>query len=348
MTLKTMSPIHIGNGNTYLQDVDFLCDNGHAYFFNDKSYSKLFEALDEEKQKVFFCGKLPLSKILKDANLDPKQLAYKEKELECHDHHVQLFEASRTLGKAYIPGSTLKGTLRTAIAKSYLLHLKKNYRDIYTLYKANYAAKKSNRSTESLIFGKIDQDCMKCMSLIDSELISEKKIQLYYGQTYHFQKHQKMAEQLYECIEQGTEIKLNLKIDQWPWNLNRNDMLDPKEVHIKKHFFDRVFNLDEDVIKDLNIINETRLKKELTYLEQQRYGPTRQFVNEALQRGYEIFNNSEGLLLRIGALKSFHDHCFHEVFDQHKFLKTKSFIVHHDRAEKLLGYVRINIDREKK
>lgn len=124
LTLKVESPLHIGSGETYVE-MDFIADKGSIKLidyekllemveFSEEVMDKLIKATEtgEVKNKIteiFGIDKsqISFSKVMNLIGKEPKKSLKIQK-------HIQ------TLGRAYIPGSSIKGFLRTAVLFKFL------------------------------------------------------------------------------------------------------------------------------------------------------------------------------------------------------------------------------------
>lgn len=124
MILKTESPVHIGCGDSYIE-TDFILKNNRIKFIDYDSlfrivefdYSKLEKLIKiaeegEVKNKILEVvgiseDKIPISREIKFVGKEPKRSLKIQK-------HIQ------TNGKAYIPGSSIKGFIRTALLFKFL------------------------------------------------------------------------------------------------------------------------------------------------------------------------------------------------------------------------------------
>ncbi|KAB8145997.1 type III-A CRISPR-associated RAMP protein Csm5 [Chloroflexia bacterium SDU3-3] len=131
LTITALSHVHISSGNTLTRDVDFLYDassNKTSFVLNDNAVAYLLE--DEEHPEW-----LSLSDILKKAGIKPTRQNAPTLEVEglplvrymltgapsskTNSPFQPLLEQIKDVfDRAYIPGSSLKGAIRTALAWS--------------------------------------------------------------------------------------------------------------------------------------------------------------------------------------------------------------------------------------
>ncbi len=119
--IKSLTPIHIGTGKK-LGTLEFL----NNYRIN---YDKLFELVAEEKQNEFFSWldqnpQLTVSEIQRKFNIKPQEIVnkcglYSFTSTLPRDLNEGIKDSSN---KFFIPGSSLKGSLRTALMYKVLLN----------------------------------------------------------------------------------------------------------------------------------------------------------------------------------------------------------------------------------
>jgi len=116
LTLKTLSPLHIGDGDELKQDFDFVARSGRTYRINEDA---LLMA-KEESVRPDRGGRYPNpGELIRDDDLDNGALfRYSLKGVPRSakpDARVKSF-IKDIHDRPYIPGSSLKGALRTALA----------------------------------------------------------------------------------------------------------------------------------------------------------------------------------------------------------------------------------------
>jgi CRISPR-associated protein Csm5 len=126
VTITALTPVHIGNGVTYNRDIDFVVDNNKVFFVDP---AKVLNALGGKEYVQQWTQQIlsgtPLLDFLRKnrgLSINPDDIADRSSLLKTQDFSsTQLKEQYRvSLKGACIPGSSLKGSLRTAIF-NYLL-----------------------------------------------------------------------------------------------------------------------------------------------------------------------------------------------------------------------------------
>lgn len=151
LKIKIISPLHIGSGNELSPYTDYIYkDNYLLYLDNQKLWndiSKNEEMIDEYVQIIKnkdsnSKNKYTLLDFLKNNNIDIDKYIYAK--IKCYGDikTVEINETIKTSGRPYIPGSSLKGAIRTAILYDYLKTNSFNLNDII-----NMSSKKDRRNT---------------------------------------------------------------------------------------------------------------------------------------------------------------------------------------------------------
>ena len=130
-SLLAMAPIHIGNGEKYTSR-EFIYENGHFYFPDmGKFYNRMVEKGYDQKFERFLQETKPnarnnrLISFLEDNRISDRNFGgYRiiETELETNNNYLRggaLNQVSKFIrdpfGNPYIPGSSLKGAIRTIL-----------------------------------------------------------------------------------------------------------------------------------------------------------------------------------------------------------------------------------------
>lgn len=117
-TLETLSPVHIGNGLKLYRDIDFFRFEDHLYMLEEK---KLRKKLGEERYQSL------LSLMISDGDIVDFYRGFSKEDWESVSGRAIKFKGEWAgdelavfmqdgMGRAYIPGSGLKGGLTTLLA----------------------------------------------------------------------------------------------------------------------------------------------------------------------------------------------------------------------------------------
>lgn len=118
--IKTITPIHIGNGEVLTQGEDYVHDHEYIKFIN---HNKLYEEINTfdnpiavlEDLKDYYLNKSIKKESIK--SLYNKQDIYNQEKIRDTTRNKirKIFDGVKENNKYYIPGSTLKGAFRTAL-----------------------------------------------------------------------------------------------------------------------------------------------------------------------------------------------------------------------------------------
>jgi len=270
MEIKTLTPVHIGSGNK-LTRTDFIVRNGKVIVLDAP---KLFRALEEKGCDVMnIVNELSyrsLDDLARDFGLDA--MDFRRYEVKLTGSIGEISEQIKTGGRAYIPGSSVKGAIRTAILwyilkndKSLLNFAVKCVEELTKRRITNKTLKMADDKIERKVFGKDPRnDFMRALKISDSTPFDKLKV-------YEVKILGSNIRVCVECIDENDTAGIGIKIDT-------------------------ASKFREYGIKDIDDIKEiTRdfslalIGKELSY----NYGDKTKFILKGIK-------NSKGMLLRVG------------------------------------------------
>ena len=114
--IEVLTPLHIGKGIKLQRNADFIFQNGFTYRLNTDNILDDFWPDDKKQQQLLL--RQPVGELVKDQLLanSPRYVQYQYRGNpamnEVYEHIKDPF------GQAYIPGSTLKGALRTLLLRT--------------------------------------------------------------------------------------------------------------------------------------------------------------------------------------------------------------------------------------
>ncbi|MBP8972435.1 MAG: type III-A CRISPR-associated RAMP protein Csm5 [Anaerolineae bacterium] len=119
LTITTLSPLHIGTGNTLRQGYDYVTHRGQTWVFDaDVLADMLYEHDPDEFEKMV--QGVPASDLIRPDEYDPASPLFRyvlRGEPRSKGKGAELQEQLKDpWDRPYIPGSSLKGALRTALA----------------------------------------------------------------------------------------------------------------------------------------------------------------------------------------------------------------------------------------
>jgi len=241
--IETLTPVHIGSGRELMRDVEFLTmpsDGEDVFVVIDEE--KVFNIVGEENISAWVNiieTKGDLKSYLKQRkpNLKASEIAKREILIFIEDDFSKNKSLKEQLhdgrGKRYIPGSSLKGAIRTAVLSQKVLQNTDLAKNNKTDFKQQFSAK----GIESKLFGNNpNEDVFRFLQISDVyfdyqtiALKAEIFNRLESGWSF-----KESGSQLIEAIPNEAESYFTLKIDKAQLKLNNSryetDFLTEKEL----------------------------------------------------------------------------------------------------------------------
>ena len=178
VTLTLLAPLHIGTGRELLRDYDYVTRHGQTWFLAPDVLLDTF--VDEQGNFVDDILGRPAEELLKEADFRPDNPIFRyviPGQPRAQGHGAVLREQIKdAFGRPYLPGSSLKGALRTVLAWH-------GYRQMQQA-KLNVGAMRGNRGwaaqeTERTLFGRSpNYDLLRMIQVADSEPLPISALQL--------------------------------------------------------------------------------------------------------------------------------------------------------------------------
>ncbi|MBA5851160.1 type III-A CRISPR-associated RAMP protein Csm5 [Clostridium sp. cel8] len=306
--IKVLSPVHIKSGNTISPYADFIYDNNCLlYMHNEKLWkdiSKNETILDEYVQVVKNRDtnskeKYTLNDFLKRNGINIEKYVFQKVNCNSDIKSMEVSEIIKTSGRPYIPGSSIKGAIRTAILYNYLklngfdfdklvdISAKKNKKNIYVGEDVMRKGKKN-----------IQSDIMKFLQVSDTNCadIEDISVNLEYGVDYiNVKRSNKLSTKMptaMESINKGTVFQFNIKC-------------------VKENKF---FNDEEDVLKTIRKFYKDNIKRHIKVMEES----SEEIFSNIISKYKEYLNAIDDgkCILRIGSSKNFYDNTICNLFDE--------------------------------
>lgn len=359
--IETLTPLMIGDGNILSPLTDFYID------IDENEYSSVFYINQElfRKELAKKPGKIDkftsgVFQLMKGNNLPSNEkldsflfdFIFHELDIDCYkistvnyenliSDNAELKELKTIIkngdGSAYIPGSSIKGAIKTAFLNNWLdtmPQLLDNFIDV--CIKGNREREKETRkkiigeahrefeqSIENELFGKLSTTFRNDFSLLqisDSELISSKSVAVYYTERLRLKASEQNAKKLpnlTEAINSEVKTTFELRVPESKTEQINNDYLkflnDEKPQKLLEHInqFSLAcieYEIEELEENDLEHLEEYRnhlvdINNEI--IEAQKTGNT---AILRLGSGKINFSNSIGLLIKKYYPESFKDY----------------------------------------
>lgn len=121
--IEVLTPVHIGKGVKLQRDYDFVMQRGITYRLNTQAILDDFWPEDPRQQQLMLSK--PPSDLIRDVDLS-KQTKYALYHYRGNPGMNHIFEHIKDVhGRAYIPGSSLKGALRTLLMRTIIEQVQK-------------------------------------------------------------------------------------------------------------------------------------------------------------------------------------------------------------------------------
>lgn len=261
--LQTLTPVHIGSGEILKENFDYIKDNRFVYILDSK---KLFNLLKQKNFSIaqwtnaLISGNIKtiidryLSNISSDNYCIRKiQIQPNQREIVRPGLREQIYDG---FGKPYIPGSSIKGAIRTALLSCIL----EDIDDLDNFIKVENI--NDDKIIEEVFVKRDKEECnlMQCLKVNDcyfentillealnTTLLNIKKDR----QGNRIQTH---ANQVVECIPKNSTGNLSLKITdtETPFRLKLNSLQELFEITNSQT--KTVLECEKDFWKDINDI----------------------------------------------------------------------------------------------
>lgn len=285
LKLTTLSPIHIGCQDTLSPYMDFIYEDRKVYLIDERKLMRFFKEQEDLDtildQYLEIIGQQAGSNISGKSNLRDFFGRYglniedfASTKLQANGSIAQVIQKTiHTSGRPYIPGSTLKGAIRTCL-----------------LYYHN----KKNSISEREIFGCFGEDVLKNLSISDTNPIGKEDLVVLRAARYNLAKNSEDVPVVYESIQKNVEFTFSLKTQ--PTADNRFNYLN---INNPKHIF-----------KIINEFYKDSIYRELEVLERNSCPMISEivsFYHELKKRIDTVSSDNRAAIIRLGGGKTFFD-----------------------------------------
>lgn len=207
LEIEVLTPLHIGSGVTLKQGFDFEVYNGLTYRLNEDIILADKWPEDPDHQRTFL--NQPLAKLLetRDYREHPEYFRYTLRGVPAMR---EIREAIRdAYGRPYIPGSSLKGALRTALLRGLTDKQTFQRQDFGPGGDPGKAKEAASRLEKSLLGPDPNRDVLRAVHVSDSSPVSTAALTLQRVQ---------MVPKLnidVEAIQRGARLTATMRIDTW-------------------------------------------------------------------------------------------------------------------------------------
>ena len=319
--IEIKSPVHIGNGESWSALSDFVSIGAKVYFLDsEKIFEYLMDyKIPKEKKKIVSFSSLintnkdvvnPVEeylniirgKVNEKGNIKPilkdyfaqKDIDHKLSQefiekyvkntyyIDKLDNNVDIEKHIKSANRVYIPGSSIKGAIRTAL-----------------VYKENDLGDIKNKNVNISPFGNYEKDLFKNLLVGDTEFVPKENLGIKHIRVELLNSEKNRLSVFCETIDSGSyEFRIKTK----GTNLNFSYLNEGNETELLK-YVDNFYKI--------------RLKKEMDiFSENKNYETIRIQYQELL----ESIKDGE-YLIRLGKNKSIYDQTMLEIMDEEQALK---------------------------
>ncbi len=315
INIETLSPVHIGSGEILSPYTDYVYKDGIIYHIDHNILEGYFAThIDGEKIMEDFIniiknqakGNMQSRHNLGDffkkhqLNLDDFS-SYKTTSKEPITEEINVTVSSK--GGPYIPGSSLKGAIRTALLYNHKKNTNIDIKSMRRIYSG------------SDVFGSINNDVMKHLYVSDSEPFGTEDLEITRSTRYDLMEKTSTIPIISETIKQfkSTTCTIQLKAD--------------KEIHKLDSKFQYLYDSEkskETFLYYINYFYKDCIKNEIQRLKQYSSSiirPIIKFYNELLEDAEILAKNRTGAILRIGAGKTYFENSIGSLFSENQLRK---------------------------
>ncbi len=262
LELESLSPIHIGSGDVYSQ-LDYVSKNNKVFILDfDKILENLArESIDDLTYDILrnfdnnrWAGNV--EKFFEKYGIHWKKFVEREYDLvgEIGKNEIKRFICS---GRgAYIPGSSLKGAIKTAVFFSILKNNKKIRENIIKNLKWDW----NDKEIKNLVSPNSFKDLFRAFQISDSQTIENIKIAV--SRVYHFEKKRFDTSIVYQIADKFN-TNITCKIDR---KLIETNQLKKENFNLtKENIFKACNDFSKEIIKyeleKLDKVDDRKLSK---------------------------------------------------------------------------------------
>jgi len=299
--LKTLTPVHIGSGRELSRDVEFLKIGNEVGVVDEK---KILSIIGEENIPLWVSmieKQEPLIDYLKkrQPGLNLSQVSSRTMPL-----YTKNFSRIKTLkehlidgmGHPLVPGSSIKGAIRTAILNILLKELNHKWKEEELI---NRRGKFSDKNIQSRIFGNDpNHDFMRFLKIGDALFEPDSLLAMsVLSMNYLFDRTKRDDKflMLTEVIgaEEETSIRLKLDIDHWQKNIEANEIRQPVPEFMRDY---------ESLFQAINLFTRELVEGEIDFWEEDKNLNAVENYLEELENILKAIKNcsSKETVLRLG------------------------------------------------
>lgn len=311
--IKTLTPVHVGSGSTLSPYGDYIKDNNYIYIID---YSKLEKYLrDNEDSEAIIdefvsiinkqassnkSKRYTIKNFFKNNDIDFKEFSSAQIKLVGNINNEEINQTMKTSNRPIIPGSTVKGAIRTALLFNHLIE------DGYNINRM----KRGYIGGE--IFGRYGDDKMKYLHVSDSSPLNPESMVILHTNRWNLIKNKTTIPIIREAVDSGKNM--NIRIQS-----KAKDNIGSKLSYL-------IEGNENLIIDKVNNYTKENLKKEIKVLKKHGSPKLNNIIskyNDIYNRIEEIKSKSESMILRVGAGKTYFDNSIANIFSEDEFKEVR-------------------------
>lgn len=311
--LKTLTPVHIGSGDILSPYGDYIKENNSIYYLDYKKIETYLQELDNQEKiidefveiiKMQAAGNMSdrynLKSFFNNHSLLLKDFSRLEIKTKANIKNEEIYQIIKTSNRPFIPGSSIKGVIRTAL--------------LYVYFKENgYDLKQMKKGyTGQDLFGEIVRDKMKYLHISDTNPLDNSVLSIVRTERFDLKKRETTIPVIREVISAGTEMKIRIQ--------------SKAENHIDGDYSYLQKGNEQQIFSRVNQHTMDNLEKEIELMQ----GNTKIELQDLVDKYIRIYNEinklnstKEGMILRIGAGKTFFDNTIALLFTDEELQKVR-------------------------
>lgn len=325
--LETLTPLHIGSGGTLSPYGDYIYDaKTHSVYLIDQQ--KLFTVIneygdslmDEFVQKVGASSQhnqYTLKKFLEDYQIDFQSVSKAKIPARNALKSEQISELIKSGTRPYIPGSSIKGAVRTALLYAHRKEDGYSIEDALIDTRKKEAKNRKPSPNGEDLFGNIQNDVLKFLHISDTELLPEDDIEIVKTVRVNLVKKSSDIPMIKETIPKGKKLQFRLQVKA------------KKGYHELDERFSYLYQTTDakgegEILKMVNEFSEALIEKELKTLKNfssPNLAPILQFYEGLLATCKQYKSKQNGAILRLGSGKTYFDNTISILFSDQEIEK---------------------------
>lgn len=317
--LTTLTPVFIGSGEVLSPYSDYIYDNGFVYIIDAQKVNKLFKE-NPKLINIFVNGvrkdtnneedKYTLKKIFQNENIDFKNFVKTKIKVKGDIKNIKINKFIESGGRKYIPGSSIKGAIRTAILfdilnkdsklKDYFFELIENLKNINDKRSLKDEEKKISKIDNKILND--GDNLLRYLYIGDSDFFNDSVTEILLARRYSLKNQSKNKRAgnpiVYESISEGLEVNFRISLKAIK-NLNQ-----------KYDYFQQDEKSLKNIFGAMNLFSKFNIKRELKYLSN-----FESIINIYKNIENMIDDNNNSAIFRIGQGKTIFDNTILNIID---------------------------------